>query len=211
MAGLDGTLAIKQFDTSFDVGLGEVFSNLDPALSIHFETRSGHYSFWVDGMYLNLSSDPFSYSNSQAIVRFEYVITEFMVSYRPSGAQRTIFEPFLGGRYTNLYGRIIPSSPDSTGASRRQEWFDPLLGGRVMSNLTRKLHGVLRADIGGFGAGADLTWGVTAGLGYSLTESIVLTGAYRLLDVNYETGEGESRFKYDAQQSGGLFGVAFLF
>ncbi len=210
LVSLDGTVAVDNVNAPVSISLGDALSNLDPALSLHFEGSAGRYSIWFDGMYLNLSSDPFRTANNvQMELSFEYVISEFIVSYHP-GESRRLFEPFIGGRYTNLYARVISDNPLAN-ASRRRDWFDPLLGGRFVTELSERMILIARADIGGFGVGSDLTWGLTAGLGFRLSKSIVLTGAYRLLDVDYENSEGVSSFKYDAQQSGGLAGVAFLF
>src|SRR5262245_24766062 len=33
LAGLNGSIAVENFDAPIDIGLGDVFSNLDPALS----------------------------------------------------------------------------------------------------------------------------------------------------------------------------------
>ena len=211
LAGLDGTIAVEGFDTPINVGLGDAFSNLDPALSLHFEGRSGNYSFWLDGMYLSLSSEPFNYEDRRLEVDFEYVITEFAIAWR-AGGSNTGFEPFVGGRYTSLQASIISQSPTPLGLNGRKDWFDPIVGARFTANFTRKLLAVLRADVGGFGVGSDLTWGVTAGLGFRLTDSLVLTGAYRLLDVDYEfTTDRGSEFLYNAQQAGVIWGLAILF
>lgn len=210
LAALDGALVVKNVTTPVDIGLGEVFSNLDPALSLHFEGRSGNYGFWIDGMYLNLSSDPFTASGRTLETSCEYIITEFALAFRAAEAN-TGLEPYLGGRYTNLYAKIVATAPLPLSTSGRRDWFDPIVGARFTTNLTPRLPAVLRADIGGFGIGSDLTWGITAGLGFRISAHLVLTGAYRLLDVDYKSGGNGDAFEYNAQQSGALWGLAILF
>jgi hypothetical protein len=210
LAALDGALVVNNVNTPVDIGLGDVFSNLDPALSLHFEGRSGRYSYWIDGMYLNLSSDPLTVSGRTIETSFEYVITEFAFTFHASESKAGI-EPFVGGRYTNLYARVTATSQPPLSASGRNDWFDPFIGVRLTTYFTPRLPAVVRADIGGFGLGSDLTWGITAGLGFHLTDHIVLTGAYRLLDVDYRSDNGVRSFEYNAQQSGALWGIAFLF
>lgn len=210
LAGLSGSIAVEGFDTPIDIGLGDVFSNLDPALSFHFEGSTGNYSVWLDGMYLSLSSDPFTVEDRSLKADFEYVITEIAITYHLGGSKAG-FEPFAGGRYTSLNANIVSQAPTPLGASGREDWFDPIIGARLTTNLTRRLPAIVRADIGGFGVGSDLTWGVTAGVGFRLTDSFVLTGAYRLLDVDFEANQGPRHFVYNAQQSGALWGVAILF
>ena len=57
-------------------------------------------------------------------------------------------------------------------------------------DLKRRIGDALtaRADIGGFGAGADLSWQVNAGIGFQLSRSIFSEITYRAYDVNYNHG-----------------------
>ena len=65
----------------------------------------------------------------------------------------------------------------------------------------------LRGDIGGFGVGSQLTWDVTASVGYRMSDTATLLFGYRHLDVDYQDG----RFKIDGQFSGPYLGLSFRF
>ncbi len=84
---------------------------------------------------------------------------------------------------------------------------DPFLGGRLLLDLSEKWALSLRGDIGGFDVGSELTWNVTALLGYRLSETMTLGFGYRHLDIDYEDGD----LVFDAQFSGPYLGLSIRF
>ena len=214
-AGLSGNAGVNGNNAPIDISLGDVLSDVEPALSLHFELwQNRRYGFWIDGSYLSLSGKAQPVNEYDVTLDFESVTTELVGSYR-NNFSRTSLEIFAGLRYNNLRARYVAVPQPGSGnvlpvsESGRQDWLDPLLGSRVLWQMARKLPVVLRGDLGGFGLGSDFTWGVTAGLGYELSRAVVITGAYRLLDIDYKKGDRQNEFVYNAQQSGALLGVAF--
>jgi hypothetical protein len=67
-----------------------------------------------------------------------------------------------------------------------------------------------RFDIGGFDVGSDLTWQINANLIWMVSDSIAVTGGYRVLDIKYDDGEGNEGFVYDATSHGPIFGLVFI-
>ena len=70
--------------------------------------------------------------------------------------------------------------------SREDDWFDPYIGLRGRYNLNEKFYLTAKADIGGFGVGADLTWQAEAALGVQLSRNMYSEVGYRALGVDYE-------------------------
>ena len=70
--------------------------------------------------------------------------------------------------------------------SRTDDWFDPYVGVRGRYNLNEKFYLTAKADIGGFGVGADLTWQAEAAVGMQLSKSMFTEIGYRALGVDYE-------------------------
>ena len=68
----------------------------------------------------------------------------------------------------------------------------------------------LRGDIGGFGVGSDLAWQVYPYLDWQFAKWASLQPV-RWLDMDYETGSGASRFKYDMLNQGAQIGFTFHF
>ena len=66
-------------------------------------------------------------------------------------------------------------------------------------------------EIGGFGVGSTFTWQVFPALGFSLSKRASLELGDRWLDIDYETGENTTLFKYDVLTQGPIVGFAFRF
>ena len=70
--------------------------------------------------------------------------------------------------------------------SRTDDWFDPYVGFRGRYNLNEKFYLTAKADIGGFGVGADLTWQAEAALGVQLSKTMFTEIGYRAIGVDYD-------------------------
>ncbi len=127
-----------------------------------------------------------------------------------SAGDRTFaLELLAGGRYMSVEQTIeISGLGDLKGD---KQWVDPIIGGRLMADLTEKLTFTLRGDIGGFGVSSDLTWSASGFLGWQFTPLLSAWVGYRAVGVDYETGSGNDRFKYDITVSGPIMGVGFSF
>ena len=105
----------------------------------------------------------------------------------------------------------ISTPGPSTVVDKRQDWVDPIVGGRVFLDLTDNLSLVLRGDIGGFGVGSDFTWNVAGLLLYDFDlfgkDASVVAG-YRVLDQDFEDGSGANKFAYDVTTHGPILGAA---
>jgi hypothetical protein len=71
--------------------------------------------------------------------------------------------------------------------SRRDFWFDPIIGLRGRYNLNSSWYLTVNGDIGGFGAGSELTWQANGALGWQVTESIYAEAGYRALGIDYRS------------------------
>ena len=69
----------------------------------------------------------------------------------------------------------------------------------------------MRADIGGFGVGSNFAFQIYPTVGYRFVDWFTLAGGFRLLTMDYETGEGEQRFVYDMSIYGPFLGGIFRF
>ena len=88
-----------------------------------------------------------------------------------------------------------------------QWWIDPIIGLRGQINLTRWLFLAAQGDVGGFGAGSQLTWNTQATVGVNFTRNIFAELGYRYMYVDYN----KNNFLYQ-MNSFGLFssiGVKF--
>ena len=86
-------------------------------------------------------------------------------------------------------------------------WVDPIVGTRAFANLTEKLSVQTQADIGGFGAGSDLTWSFLSTFNYTLNNNFSISAGYQLLDVDYRHGG----HVYDTRFQGPVIGLTYRF
>lgn len=106
---------------------------------------------------------------------------------------------------------VTASHPDigTRSASHGEDfgWVDPVVGVRAFLPLTEKLSLQAQADIGGFGAGSDLTWSAMATINYVFTDHLSASAGYKVLDVDYDHGG----HVYDTRLSGPVLGLTYRF
>jgi hypothetical protein len=88
---------------------------------------------------------------------------------------------------------------------------DPLIGLAYATPFAGKWTYSLRADIGGFGFGSDLTWHVLTTLRRQNTDRFSWYVGYRAISFDYEDGEGINFQRYDLTQQGPVAGIAISF
>ncbi len=86
-------------------------------------------------------------------------------------------------------------------------WADPVVGARAFLRMNEKWSLQAQADIGGFGAGSDLTWSVLGTVNYIMTDNISLSAGYKVLEVDYD----RDGYVYDTQLSGPVLGATWRF
>ncbi len=86
-------------------------------------------------------------------------------------------------------------------------WADPVVGLRAFVPVTEKLSLQAQADVGGFGAGSDLTWSVLATVNYVFNDHFSASAGYKVLDVDYNHGG----HVYDTRLSGPVLGMTYRF
>jgi hypothetical protein len=72
--------------------------------------------------------------------------------------------------------------------ARTDDWFDPYIGVRGRYNLSNAFYLTTKADVGGFGIGADVTTEVSASLGCQITRNIFSEVGFRYLYNDYDSG-----------------------
>ena len=95
------------------------------------------------------------------------------------------------------------------------DWVDPLVGARIRHQLAPGQQLMLRADVGGFGAGSQFSWNALAAYSWEIAVSDGMTYSgllgYRALDVDYEQGSGRNKYEYDVLQHGPVTGLTIGF
>ena len=88
-------------------------------------------------------------------------------------------------------------------------WFDPYIGISGRYNLTKAFYLTGKVDVGGFGAGSDITTQVSAGLGCQITRSIYSELGFRYLYTDYE--DDSNRFVWKTSTYGPQITTGIIF
>jgi hypothetical protein len=94
-----------------------------------------------------------------------------------------------------------------TSASNSVNWLDPIIGIRARYNMSDSLFLKLYGDVGGFGAGSELTWQYYAGLGWQASKNGSLEIGWRQNYNDYTNGD----FIYKASMYGPYAAFAYRF
>jgi hypothetical protein len=210
---MNGTAGVADLpDVSVDAKPGDIFSHLQMGLMLYAEMENDKYAVSSDLLYMNLSEE---IPRGKLVSGGELRAKQFM--WEVSGFRKISpwFDAGVGLRLNSLksdirvdvfgaQGSVIPRE-----ASGSQTWVDPILVARFKTSPHRKLTGILRTDIGGFGIGADFTWQVQADAVYRFSNLFSLGIGYRILGVDYEKGSGQDRFLYNMDSFGPVVKLGF--
>lgn len=233
-AGLDGR--ISPFRRGPTIGVEKSFSDVLDDLNfggfVNIWGRYERFVFSGDVMYVNTSdshgSGPLPAFQIPgigvlppgAVIDADIDTQQFTASLQ--GGYRVVDTPgftvdaLAGARFwyisndvsvTASHPAIPPAGSVSASHGESFGWVDPLVGMRAFLSLTEKLSLQAQADIGGFGAGSDLTWSAMATVNYVFTDNLSASVGYKVLDVDYE----RDGHVFDTRLSGPVLGVTYRF
>lgn len=142
---------------------------------------------------------------------------EFMstlqAGYRIIDADGFSLDALAGARFWHISNDVAVTARHpligSVSATHRESfgWIDPIIGARAFFGLTDKLSVQGQFDIGGFGAGSDLTWSALATVNYIFTDTLSVSAGYKVLDVDYS----RDGYVFDSRLSGPVLGLTYRF
>ncbi len=86
-------------------------------------------------------------------------------------------------------------------------WTDPLIGMRAHLHINEKVSFLAQSDIGGFGAGSDLTWQALVTANYKFNDRFAVSAGYKALSADYNDGG----HVFQSTLSGPVFGLTMRF
>jgi hypothetical protein len=210
-AQFDGTLGAANSGTGdpidVDLGFGELTLS---GVMLFGEWRKGPWSVIGDWSYARVSSDTdlgpgLLYSGATATVRGH--ILEAALGYAIYQHNDAIVDLFGGLRYINLdvrldlnAGLLLPAAQ----IDADDDWVDGIVGVRGTLPLSGQWRLGWYADAGA--GGSDLTWQLSASLGYQFGWGSVV-GGWRYLNDDYQ----KSGLRLDAALTGPFIGADFSF
>jgi hypothetical protein len=168
-------------------------------------------------MYLNLGGDVPTTRPILDLVDLgadvRQLVTEGFVFYRPVSGGRGgagYLDVLAGLRYDGTSTRLTVTGPAGgsiEGTKRTFGWVDAIGGARFRLPLGQRAGLTGRGDLGTFGS--DLTWNAQGGLDVAFGERWAAGADYRVMDVDYDNGEGRDRRIYKMRYSGPSFWAGY--
>jgi len=240
---LQGDMAVRGRSVNLDVAPWTVLGHLERAPFFGYgEARNGPLALYSDIFYADLGLNATgirSRSVASGItgtlsaargVGFEEAVVEVGGAYEVMKCDpHTAIDILAGARYwhqemsVNLalnasltdLGDLDISRGFAIDRSGSVDWVDPVVGGRIRYNLAPGQDLMLRADVGGFGAGSQFSWNALAAYNFVLTQrdGVTYPGllGYRALSADFEQGSGRSEYVYDLVMHGPVTGLTVAF
>ena len=191
----------------FDQGLSEVLDDLDSAFFLSGLFRQGR--FVVIGDYSASSSSRAGTVPKLGIparAQVEQSSLTLAAGYRALDGERATVDYLVGLRHWDIKARANTPVPGLAGRLS-VDFTDPILVARTNLRLSDRWSATGYVDVGGFGAGSDMTAQLLATVNWQARDGLFLSAGYRHLQVDYHSdGRG-----VDAHFSGPVLGLSLQF
>jgi hypothetical protein len=214
LAGMSGDVGVRNLPSAHvDAGFSDVFDKLDwtpPPIMLVGEIRYDRFALVTDLVYVGFEDSATGHGplRVKADATLENIIWTFGGTYRAIKTDRFLVDLEVGGRLWSVSSDLQLNGPRrSFHFSDNTTWVDPIIGvaGQVQLGYGFAIHA--EADVGGFGAAADLDWQVIGTLQYEVATSVMLQAGYRYLAIDYN----RDGFKMDAALHGPIIGATVRF
>lgn len=216
LPSITGDAAVGRIDDAeVELDPGDVLKSLEFGAMLEVEARhSSGYGVLLNYAFMNLGDNatgPLGFTDFDADI-FQGLLEGFG-TYR-FNLEKSTLDAYAGVRWWDINIDVEATTKlGSRSLSRDKDWVDPVIGLRWLPRLNESWRLLLQGDVGGFDIASHFTWGVQAGALWDGGESWSLVLLYKLLSVDYETGDKNtsSYFAYDTVTQGPLLGVVFRF
>jgi hypothetical protein len=210
-ASMSGTTAVLGQELTIDASASDIFSNLQFGAMGLVVARKGNWGAGGDAIWMSLGANgtaagPAGVTGSADMSQGAFAF----YGLRRLGASVDLF---FGGRFNYLSANLRVNAPlQVRSADASKTWFDPIVGVQLRTpQAGKRWHAQVYTEIGGFGVGSTFTWQIFPTIGVNISEHASLELGYRWLDIDYETGENTTLFRYDVLTQGPIIGFAFRF
>jgi hypothetical protein len=192
LPGLGGTISTplpRVGDRGFDLGSGAVISDLStvPVMATG-EARYERFALIGDIFHAGLERD---FATRDALfqgghARVVGTVGTILATIRVVETPRQSLEVGAGTRIWNFNTKLsldpglLPGTIQKTSTS----WADPLIAARFHADFTPHFGVSVYGDVGGFGAGSQMTWQAIGSLDYRLTDRVTARAGWRYLSVD---------------------------
>lgn len=209
LGGMNGHTLIGGTRTDVDVSFSDLLDHLDAAGMMAIRSERERWALGVNVVFLGLDAEASDAGGTFYDVDVTQDLTELTWSWRFDER----YELFAGARYQSLATEVTLARADGTRDERLEvaDLLDPIVGARAAWQVADHWDLIVRADIGGFGVGSDLTWSGLALVDWTVAKNFGVVLGYRALDTDYSRGSAAGRFEFDILVSGPLLGIRYDF
>jgi hypothetical protein len=230
ISSLNGNVTARGHDTPVDASFIDILKDSDSLIGLEgrLGVSKGRFGVYIDGLYNKIGADnlsgPFGFAKIDATVTLTLI--ESAVYYRlvdlprqlsPDGQDTWNWgveaDVYAGARYTNIGLKLDFNNLNQSG-SQNQSWVDPIVGARVIVDLSDHWKLALDNNFGGFGVGSKFAYSGMGLVGYEFKmfglESTAWAG-YKGLYQDYENGSGKDEFKWNMWIHGPIIGTTIRF
>ncbi len=194
LPNISGEVQSARLSQDFGIGPADFIETLNGAFMLDAELSRG--KIFISPAYIYTYNDVEKIvwsgdeTNQMIIVHpaLKKNIFELIGGMRYRIADNLLLDPFIGLRYTSYYiSGDVEGIVNETEIDEHADFWDPLIGVQLHYYPLPRIPVELKADIGGFGIGSELTWSVMFNSGYSLSPSVDLLAGFAALSNQYET------------------------
>jgi hypothetical protein len=165
----------------------ELFSHFRFGLLGLVDTSYKRVVMPLDIVWLRLGDDralPLSPTGTVANAKLDIFILTPKIGYRVLDTKMVKIDGFAGFRYWHI-GTNLQFTTNTLNFSNSTNFVDPVVGGRILANLSPKVEVAIAGDVGGWGTGSQLDYQVGGFLGYRIKPAVALQVGYRYLSLDY--------------------------
>jgi hypothetical protein len=191
--GVHGTIGARGHDASIHESPGDLLSHFRFGLMGLVDTRYKRIVIPVDMMWIRLGANnalPLTDEAVTAHVKGQEFILTPKIGYRLVDSEIIKIDALTGFRYWHFGAnlRLSTSETSTQTFSGSENWVDPLVGGRILANLSPKISVSFGGDVGGWNTGSLIDYQIGGVLGYRIKPAVVLQVGYRYLATDYRSG-----------------------
>ena len=157
--GVHGTVGARGHDASVHASPGDLLSHFRFGLMGLVDTRYKRIVIPVDMMWIRLGANnalPLTDEAVTAHVKGQEFILTPKIGYRLVDSEIIKIDALTGFRYWHFGAnlRLSTSETSTQTFSGSENWVDPLVGGRILANLSPKISVSIGGDVGGWNTGS---------------------------------------------------------
>jgi opacity protein-like surface antigen len=175
------------------------------------QARYRSFGLWLDFAWLRLDTKAINPGPafSEVNLRSDFIHSTAALSYRLPVPGKFQADVLAGARIwyvsdeIKAAGNVLPdfsSSGDHT-------WVDPIVGGDMSYELSRRWSLLAKGTVGGFDSVSDLGWEAMGGVSYRCSDLCSIAFGYRYLHEDY----ARNHFTFNTDIQGFILGVGFHF